>query len=72
MKQIRIVSDGTSNGTQIFDENGIEMTNIKSILISPISARSGLVTAKIEFVNVQVDIHATSAEECAAEEHRNT
>jgi len=48
MDRIKIVSDGTAQGTMVFDAKGDQIKNVLAIEILPIIAR-GIVTAKITF-----------------------
>ena len=58
-KKIRIVSDGDPFGTRVFDcENGIELSGVTRVEILPITRKSGPVTAKISFEDVELDMTA--------------
>ena len=56
-KKIKIVSDGYSMGTGVFDENGELMTTVSKATII-IDAKTTKVNAVLEFNDVEIDIDA--------------
>lgn len=62
MNKLKIVSDGTAHGTKLYNSDGNLIQNITSIKISPIVPNS-LVTATVEFCNVELDVVANQEEE---------
>jgi hypothetical protein len=54
---LRIVSDGTSHGTRVFSSN-VQLTDILSVEILPVTIETGLVEARITFTKVELDITA--------------
>ena len=61
MPKLKIVSDGTAHGTKLYSPDGNLIKNITSIKISPIVPNS-LVTATVEFCNVELDMVLTEKE----------
>jgi len=57
MSKVKIVSGGNSMGT-VITANGVELNCVTKIEISPITLQSGLITAKLTMVDVELDIEA--------------
>lgn len=55
---MKIVSKGgTTNGTQVFNDDGSEIKNITRIVIDPLEVK-GTVTATLTITAVELDIEA--------------
>jgi hypothetical protein len=55
---IKIISNGTSAGTRVYNSDGHEIAGITDIIIDPMSAKDSPVTATLKFMAVQLDIQA--------------
>jgi hypothetical protein len=55
---IKIISNGTSAGTRVYNSDGHEIAGITDIIIEPMSAKDSPVTATLKFMAVQLDIQA--------------
>ena len=55
---IHIVSDGTTFGTKVYDEDGKQMSGVSRIEIEPLDAKNDdlVVKAKLTFVKVKLDL----------------
>lgn len=63
MKSIRIVSDGTTNGTLVYSASGELLKGIAKVEICEISPHQDLVTAKVTFALVSLDVTAEQVDE---------
>ena len=54
---IRIVSDGTSRGTKVYDADGKELRGVTKVVIHPITPQ-GVLTASVDFHRVALDVVA--------------
>ena len=53
---MRIVSDGTGRGTKVYTDGGEDISKqVRRVEINPIEV-FGIVTAKVEFVGVKLDV----------------
>jgi len=53
--QVKIISDGTSQGTKIIDENGNALENVSDIVWQA-DARTSLCTAFLTLVKVPIEV----------------
>ena len=58
MKSIRIVSDGNPNSTRVYTSSGELLQGVAKVEIGPIGHGSEVVTAKVTFVLVELDVTA--------------
>lgn len=68
MKQIKIISDGTSFNTKVLNHDGTEIEGITSVTIDPITINS-LVTVSMTFINVALEIQADWNSDCNVLKH---
>lgn len=57
VNEIRIVSDGTTAGTHVYDRDGRELLGVTKVAWS-LDFKEGLAKAEITFVGVDVDVLA--------------
>jgi hypothetical protein len=55
MSKVRIVSNGLAYGTKVYLD-GVELTNVRALTISPLDCENKLVTVTLELMNVELDV----------------
>ena len=56
MSGIRIVSDGTSMNTKIYDESGNQIMTVTEIIVHPITCHTREIKATLTFRDVKLDL----------------
>lgn len=56
MQKVKIISDGTPNGTRVLDSDGVQIEGAISKIEWGIEAGGGPAIAKITFINVEVEV----------------